>query len=383
MFRHRYIIAALLFFPISARAHIPGPYQVQPSRDVRVLLGSFDRFHISRLDLTLNGGIRFEGNSVFSLHCGQDRNGASYIEFGAGKKAIDRMDIYSPSGFLQVNGKLYRNNLTIYAKEQKCMVVNTVDMEKYLAGLINREMLPSWPEEALKAQAVASRSYAIYQMQANRNREFDVESTTQDQVYDGASSETAKSNRVVQTTRSEVLSFGAGPAKAYFHANCGGMTEVPESVWGTQSGQFRAVYCPYHKKERDRMSWSLSLSAKQVEQALRKITGLLPSSFLRLARLEAGAPNAHQRLNDVVVSDSKGNNIVVAAPLFRAALGNTKVKSTAFRVESQGDHYHIRGEGFGHGVGMCQMGARAMAEGGKKYQEILRHYYPHAKLSRL
>lgn len=383
MFWHRSIIAALLSFPLAAQASIPGPYQIQENRDVRVLLGSFQRFHISGLDLTLNGGIRFEGTSVFSLRCGHDQNGASFIEFGAGRKAIERLDVYSPSGFLQVNGKLYRNSITVLAKGENCLAVNTVDLEKYLAGLINREMLPTWPEEALKAQAVASRSYALAQMNASRNRDYDVESTTQDQVYEGAASETAKSNKAVDATKGLVLSFGMGPAKAYFHANCGGTTEVPESVWGTDNGQFRSVYCPYHKRERDRTRWSLSLTGKQIESALRKVAGLLPAGFLRLAKLEAGAPNANQRMNDVIVSDVSGNSIVVPAPLFRSALGNTKVKSTAFRVNPFGDGYAIAGEGYGHGVGMCQIGARAMAEEGKSYQDILRHYYPQAKLTRL
>lgn len=384
MFWHRSIIAASLLFPFLSQAAIQNPEIARSYQEIRVLLGTFHRVSLSGIDLTLNDGIRFEGSSIFSLRCGKDKNGTSYIEFGAGKKALDKLEVFSPSGFLHLNGKLYRNRLAISAKGERCTVVNTVDLNKYLAGLINKEMLPNWPIEALKAQAVASRSYALYQIRANRDREFDVESTTQDQVYEGASSETAKSNEAVLATQDLILSFhGQEPAKAFFHANCGGMTELPQSVWGQDSGPFRAVYCPYHKKERDKKRWSLSLTRTQIEGALRKISGLLPANFRRLAKLEDGAPNANRRLNDVIVSDVSGNSFVVPATQFRNAIGNTKVKSTSFRIAARGEHIHIYGEGFGHGVGMCQVGARAMAEEGKPYQEILRHYYPAAKIVRL
>lgn len=384
MFWHRSTIAALLLFPISSPALVEQPGSARTYKEVRVRLGTFHRVSLSGVDLTLNDGIRFEGSTIFSLRCGRDREGTSFIEFGAGRKALTKLEIYSPSGFLHLNGKLYRNRITVSAQGENCSVVNTLDLNKYLAGLINKEMLPNWPLEALKAQAVASRSYALHQIQASRDRDFDVESTTQDQVYEGAASETAKSNQAVLATQDLVLSFGGNqPAKAYFHANCGGMTEVPEAVWGNEAGRFRAVHCPYHKKERDRKRWSLSLTRAQIENALRKISGLLPANFRRLAKLEDGAPNASRRLSDVIVSDASGNNFVVPAAQFRSALGNTKVKSTAFRISAHGDRYEISGEGFGHGVGMCQVGARAMAEEGKAYQDILRHYYPTAKIVRL
>src|SRR5262249_35064818 len=148
----------------------------------------------------------------------------------------------------------------------------------------------------------------------------------------GADSETAKSTEAVEATRGMVLTFSDVPIKAYFHANCGGITEVPEFVWGGGIAGFRPVVCPYHRDKRTQKRWSLNLSKPQIEAALRKVAGILPKGFLRLAHLEAGAPNSSGRLSDVMISDNAGNTALVSANTFRNALGNTKVKSTAFHI---------------------------------------------------
>jgi stage II sporulation protein D len=375
----------LLFFaaPLGAQAAPSLPGNETAAKEIRVLIGTYSRATISGFDLLVNGGDRLRGEGHFNVRCGQAK-GAPFIDYGAGRMQRGRIEISAPGGFLRVNGKLYRSRLSILAKGNSCAVINTLDLEKYLAGLINKEMVPSWPLEALKAQAVASRTYALYQARENRRRDYDLESTTQDQVYDGASSETPRSSRAVAETRNQVLAFGDRPIKAYFHANCGGMTEVPEFVWGGgHQGQFRTVACPYHQREKYRRRWSVQVNRAQLESALRKVAGLIPRGFLRIAHLEAGAPNASQRLSDVLISDASGNNLIISANTFRNAVGNTKVKSTAFTIRKAADGYRIEGEGAGHGVGMCQVGARGMADEGKGYRQILRYYYPLAKIRTL
>jgi stage II sporulation protein D len=347
---------------------------------IRILLGTFPRFRLSGTDLLVGGTQTLSGESFLSLHCGQNKNGQGFVDYGGSRITAEKLEVASASGFFKLNSKLYRDRLTILPRASGCAVVNTLGIEKYLAGLINREMSPSWPIEALKAQSVASRSYAIYQMHQSKVREYDLESTTQDQVYDGAESETPRSNEAVESTRGMVLTFSDNPIKAYFHANCGGITEVPEFVWGGEIAGFRPVVCPYHKTKRDQKRWSLSLTKPQIEHALRKIAGLLPRGFVRLAHLEAGAPNSSGRLSDVMLSDISGNSALVSANVFRNAMGNTRVKSTAFHIVEDAHGVELDGEGYGHGVGMCQVGARAMAEEGKRYQDILAYYYPLAKI---
>jgi len=353
-------------------------------KTVRVMLGSHERGTVSGHDLTINNDIRLKGNSVFNLRCGTDLGSkAAYVEFGGGRRALGRLEISSPKGLLRLNERLYRDRLVIQAKGSRCVIINALDLEKYIAGVIAKEMSPSWPLEALKAQAIASRSYALFQMNAGRNREYDLESTTQDQVYEGAGAESARTVQAVEATRSLTLNFENTSIKAYFHANCGGVTEIPEFVWGGEAKAFRPVICPYHHRHRDRTNWSLRLTHEQIENALKKISGLLPRSFLRLASLEAGAPNESERLSDVAISDTQGNSLLVSANTFRNAIGNTRMKSTSFRVNRSPAGYTLEGKGNGHGVGMCQVGARAMAEEGRSFEQILRFYYPLAKIRRV
>lgn len=350
------------------------------------MLGNHARFNVSGENLLLNGTTRFAGSSVFNLRCGSEAgSGATYVEFGAGRRSIGKLEIVAPGGFLKLNDRLYRDRLVILPKSTHCVVVNSLDLEKYIAGVISREMAPGWPLEALKAQAIASRSYALYQMHASRNRDFDLESTTQDQVYEGAGSESPRTIQAVEATRGQALTYEGSSLKAYFHANCGGITEVPEFVWGGEAKAFRPVVCPYHKRERDRTHWTVHLTTEQIQNALKKIAGLLPRGFFRVASVAAGAPNASQRLSDVAVSDSRGNNLLVSANTFRNAIGNTKLKSTSFQVRRSpaSSTYTIEGQGNGHGVGMCQIGARVMAEEGRSSEQILQFYYPLAKIRRV
>jgi stage II sporulation protein D len=366
---------------------IPAPPQQvvkNKPKQIRVLLGSHLRFHVQGDELLLNGSMRLSGRSIFSLRCGKEQDsGATYVEFGAGRRALGSLEISAGRGDLRFNGRTYAGKLRIHSAGTYCTVVNELGIDRYIAGVIGKEMAPHWPIEALKAQAVASRSYALHQMSVNKGRDFDLESTTRDQVYEGTTGESPTTMMAAEATQGEVLDFGNEPLKAYFHANCGGVTEVPMFVWGGTGSAFRAVTCPYHKQDRDRSRWSLKVSLSQIEGALKKIVGTLPSGFRRLASLEAGAPNESRRLTDVAVSDSVGNSVLVSANTFRNALGNTKVKSTAFRIQRGSDGYILEGDGHGHGVGMCQIGARAMAKAGRMYEQILQFYYPLAKIRRL
>jgi stage II sporulation protein D len=384
--RSRFVPLALLLAVAPSRAHaIPRPPErPQPKQTtVRVLLGYHARAVIQGYDLQANGET-LPGTSIFNLRCGSEpESHVAYVEYGAGKRAVGRLELHAPGGFLSLNDRQYRAHLSVIPQGNACEITNTVDIEKYVAGVIAKEMAPGWPLEALKAQAVASRSYALFQTQANKQKDFDVENGTQDQVYEGSSSESPKTIMATEATRGQALVYGDSALKAYFHANCGGITEVPELVWGGEPRAFRAVVCPYHHKPRDHVAWSALITRSQIEGALRRIAGLLPRGFRKVASLAEGAPDGSHRLSDVTVSDSVGNTVLINSNTFRNALGNTRVKSTSFHIHKDHDGYRIDGEGNGHGVGLCQVGARAMAEEGKTYRQILQFYYPLAKIQPL
>jgi stage II sporulation protein D len=380
--RSRIVPLALALTAANAYAIPRRPSLVKESPQIRVLLGLHARAVVQGYDLNTNGDT-IPGSSVFNLRCGREPSGAGYVEYGAGRRAVGRLDVTSPTGFLRFNDRNYRSRLSVIPQGTACAVVNTVDLERYVAGVIAKEMAPGWPLEALKAQAVASRSYAYFQIQANKNKEYDLENSTQDQVYDGVAAESVKTLLATEATRGQALVYGNEALKAYFHANCGGITEVPELVWGGEAHAFRAVVCPYHKRARDRVSWSALITRTQIESALRRIGGLLPTNFLKVASLTEGAPDGSHRLSDVAVSDSAGNSVLISSNTFRNAIGNTRLKSTSFRIHRDPAGYRIEGEGNGHGVGLCQVGARAMAEEGKTYRQILQFYYPLAKIQPL
>ena len=124
---------------------------------VRVLLGFEKKSVIQGNDLFINGQ-KFPGTSVFNVRCGSEEDsGASFVEYGAGHRSVGRMEISSNTGVLRLNEQTYRDRFSIIARGSSCMIVNVVELEKYLSGVIGKEMSPSWPLEALKAQAVAAR----------------------------------------------------------------------------------------------------------------------------------------------------------------------------------------------------------------------------------
>lgn len=377
------VLPLLAALAANRAAALPSPPSFEPrgrSAQVRVLLGRHFRFTVAGENLLLGRTMPFPGENVFHVRCATAPSGAAYVEFGAGRRSYGQLEISVPEGALRIGGKRYRGRVTVLPRGPSCLVVNALGLEDYIASVIGREMSASWPMEALKAQAVASRSYAIFQAQANRSRDFDLEGSTQDQAYDGMGSESARTRRAAAATKGLALVYSNSALKAYFHANCGGATEVPELVWGGEAQAFRPVICPYHRHARDRQTWSIRLSREQIEGALRRITGLLPNSFRRLALLEPGAPDASGRLSDLSLSDPDGNTILLNSNTFRKAVGNGRLKSTAFQIRKEARGYVFEGEGHGHGVGLCQVGARAMAEEGKSFREILGFYYPLAKI---
>lgn len=335
---------------------------------IRVSIGVFSSLNIRGVDLVFDKDLPAPSNEL-SFQCDQ--------------RFSSPVSLHARGGFIFVNNKPYRGTLTLIPDNEGCLVVNTVEMEKYIAGLLNKEMLPSWPLEALKAQAVASRTYALYQREQNKKKFYDVESTTQDQVYDGADTESAKSNLAAQNTDGVVLTWKHHPVKAFYHANCGGRTESPEDVWGYKYGYFKPVICPYHKKPEDQKKWTLQLTVSALEKSLRKVSGLLPQNFIRVASVEPGTLNEGMRRQNIIVSDISGNSAQISANAFRNAVGNNKIKSTAFEIKRSGASLQIDGQGNGHGVGMCQVGAKVMASQGKTFRDILKYYYPLAKLERL
>jgi|688.fasta_scaffold27553_7 stage II sporulation protein D len=277
----------------------------------------------------------------------------------------------SPSDKLKMEQGIFRGALKWVRKERAFSVINYLSLEDYLLGTLGSEMSPSWELEALKAQAVASRTYALHMIQNPRNEEYDLEKTTQDQVYGGVEAENPRIKEAIFQTRNQILLFNKTPIKAFFHSRCGGSTETPQVVWNHQQGYpQKKVSCPYCIKFP--FVWQTIVKAEEI---LKAIGFTFPSTF----RMESAGRSPSGRLASLKVV-SGPHQTLLGADVLRSRLGYAKLKSAKFDWHQEGDEISFQGVGNGHGVGMCQWGARYLAQQGKNYREILSHYYPGATL---
>jgi stage II sporulation protein D len=278
---------------------------------------------------------------------------------------------------LQVNGKGYRGSIEVSLVDKGLLVVDELPLEEYLVGLINCEISSQWPIEAIKAQAVIARSYALYQMEARRNALYQLESSVMDQVYDGCDIEDSRAARGVRETAGEVLTFDGKIIQAFYHSSCGGHTEASENVWGYPLPYLEGVECTYCLTA-GAGKWDQVMPVKKIE-AFLKNSGY-PVAGLR--EIKVGRRNKSGRLNDLTLISSRGSTIISAVN-FRKAIGYSVIKSTNLDVKMSGDEVIFSGVGYGHGVGLCQWGAKQRADDGFSYREILAYYYPGTQLERL
>ncbi len=269
-------------------------------------------------------------------------------------------------GALSVNGIKVRGEVAAVATAQGLVLVNVIALEDYLKGVLGSEMPPQFPLEALKAQAVAARTYALERKLEQLGQPFHLSSSVLSQVYGGLAAEDPRTLEAVEATRGEVLTFQLQPIEAYFHASCGGRTESGLQALGRDLPYLKPVSCPCGKLPNTR--WSLELSEAEARSALGrtselKVLGRTPTG--RARRVELGGGRS------------------VDAVTFRERIGYQKVKSLEFDVEPEKHGWKLEGKGFGHGAGLCQWGAKVLAERGQGYREILAHYYPGTELQTL
>jgi stage II sporulation protein D len=291
-------------------------------------------------------------------------------------RAMRRLTVSAPV-FIQLNGKKYRGSVEISPADKGMLVVNELPMEDYLAGLINCEISSQWPMEVIKAQAVVARSYAIFQRESRKYAIYHLESTVIDQVYDGCAIEDSRAVRGVRETSGEVLTYNNNVIQAFFHSNCGGHTESSENVWGYAFPYLQGIDCSY----------CLSAPSAKWEQTLTldRIESLLRSSGYQvegLRDIKTGRRNRSGRVTDLTLIGIK-ERLTISTVSFRKAIGYTLIKGTNFDVRIAGNDAVFTGIGYGHGVGLCQWGAKQRAGDGFDYREILTYYYPGTRLKKI
>ena len=285
--------------------------------------------------------------------------------------------VAASGGSLIANGKGFRNAVEILALDRGILVVNELPLEDYLAGIINCEISSQWSMEAVKAQAVVARSYAVFQREARKSMPYHLESSVLDQVYGGSDLEDSRAVRGVRETAGEVVTYNGKVIQAFFHSSCGGHTEASHNVWAFGFPYLQGVDCRYCMASPS-IAWEQTLSLKKIESLLKKsgygISGL--RGIVPLSR------NASGRIDTLSIVFDRGS-INIAAVEFRKTVGYSVIKSTSFEVRSSGENLVFSGVGYGHGVGLCQWGAKKRAEDGFSYREILTYYYPGTALDRI
>ncbi len=301
----------------------------------------------------------------------------------------------SPTGLLSVDKGQTQNKylgkilISTSTDAQRCDVINEIDMESYLSTLLAKEMNSKWPVEALKAQAVAARTYALHKIYSKEVSKlhgsevpFDLESSEKHQVSGGFLDETPNTRAAAMGTAGEVLVNDRGElSPVFFHAKCGGHTRLPEQVWQNSVHGYQAVEDPYCN-DHGKPSWRTEISTERLEKFVNwsKDKGYFHPK--RAPRAGEGIKVQDDRWSTNRLRVSYGDTTaLMEKSVFRRYFGRSELRSNNFHIRyaATGDIV-LEGNGHGHGVGLCQMGALEMATRGFNHKQILAHYFPKMKL---
>ncbi len=311
---------------------------------------------------------RLNNKIILSLDSNKDK----YYEISNNKSLIIRS---SDRRGIWINSKRYSGKINIVFRNNKILVINVLGVEKYLNSVVGSEMPHKWHIEALKAQAIASRTYAL---KKTNNGLYDIDSTQTNQVYNGLESSTFKTRRAVRETRSLVITYKNKLINALFHSSSGGMTENSEAVW-SDPYPYLVTVKDFDQKN-PKIRWNKEVSKSELKEIFPIIGGIQQIEVLNIT--ETG------RIKNLKITGTFGDKVITGKE-FRSKLG---LKSTLFRPTISEDFYDkkdlnnqsniqfhpfliISGMGAGHGVGMSQWGARYMADKGYKANQILKYFY--------
>ena len=273
-------------------------------------------------------------------------------------------------GEFQFEDVRWRGKVQVNRRGSQLQLIAVLDMESYVAGVVNAEVLPGWPEASLKAMAVAARTYTHWRRASRRKADWDVTADVSSQVYRGGEARRPVL-RAVSATRGQILRYGGKPAATYYHACAAGRTVPAQEVWGRSYPYLKSVVSP--DLACNRVNWDSRLATSDAGRRLglgtlvkAKIIAFQPSGRVKSVRMWGRSGKKDFKVQDL-----------------RKALGWDVVRSSDFRLRvANGKILVIRGHGSGHGVGMSQWGARGLALKGKDYAQILAHFYPGTVLKR-
>ena len=399
----------------SSKTTAPQPKPVVESTDT-VRIGI--REGQGRVSLTSPQGLGiYRGNSLWKKSAANvpvtvTLSGTDLALNGTAGKGNLRVRSLGKDGVIKItDGYTYRGDLELMKSPGRwgITVVNVLPVEQYLYGVVGKEMSPSWSEEALKAQAVAARTYAIAHKRRFSQRGFDLTDDTSSQVYAGVGGESPAVIKAVNATKGEILTYQGKPIDAFFFSTAGGWTENSENVWGTYIPYLRGVSDTSNKMPGYR--WAVTTTPEKMETKLAaagkgvgKIKSITLSPLAKRPMTESDR-GVSGRVQSLIIHGTKGN-VTVKGLAFQSIFG---LRSTLFDFYSgkgtapdpdtgkvarkrdftvkAGQPLTIYGFGWGHGLGMSQYGAYQMAQehAGERdyYRKILTHYYTGTEIKKL
>lgn len=329
--------------------------------------GDYRIYSLPLLEL-LKEGANLNKVTVEPTYSGMSMEGEQFKIYGIKIRTDDTTDIC-------INDRKFRGEMDIIrTRELRVLVINHLDIEDYIGGVLYHEVSHWWPMEALKAQAIAARTFAIYKSLEAVNKEYDLRSDIYSQVYGGKTAERFRTVRAVEETAGKILVYKQEILPAYYHATCGGHTENASLLWNTSPEPLKGRPCRYCEMS-PHFNWFRKLSLDSVEKCLNEAGYKIRD----IKEIETSPRDASGRVKTVSVIDSLGVE-KMPANKFRLAIGPNVVKSANFTVRVQDGDAIFEGKGWGHGVGMCQWGAYFMARRGLETADILRFYYPGARI---
>ena len=305
--------------------------------------------------------------------------------------------------------RTYRGRLQFMPRDNGLTIINRVNLEEYLYGVIPSEMEPVWLAEALEAQAIAARTYAISHKNAYNNRGFDLLPTIASQVYGGVRAERLTTNAAVDATRGQILTYNGKPISAFYTGNNGGYSASSQDIWGNNIPYLQAVpdkllpaqnapmdpeelaewltsrpptySCNPKYSAPSHYRWTAWISRIEIERRLRlgpKLGRI--NSIMITGRSTAGV------VTEVTIHGTNGQ-YTLTGDAIRSKLGglrsNMFIMEPKLGADGSPEYFIYNGGGWGHGVGLDQSGAAGMAADGYKCIEILNHYYTGAELEKL
>ena len=417
---------------------------------IRVLISKNNNIRIRSdrsIPLTINGKI-FLNKKIKGLTL-KNENDRKILYFDKNKQKI--YDLKSNQKFeirssdrrgIWVGKKRFAGKINLFVLDNEILIVNELRLEKYLSSVVGSEMPTKWPMEALKAQAIASRTYALKQ---KGNKLFDIDSTQRNQVYNGLESRTNKTGKAVKSTRSLVLIYENKLINALFHSSSGGMTENSEDVWENQYPYLSSV--KDFDKNNSKLRWEKRFSNAELQKLFPRIGGIKQIEILditntgRVKNVNIQGDHGSDQISGVEIR--KRMNLKSTLVRFKLIEDNKNkfdsdnIKMSTTTLENKPETYIVKegdslyniaakykvnlleivdlnsikdpsiininqilliprnpsnnspttekilvvsGYGSGHGVGMSQWGARHMANKGAKAEEILKHFYKGVKI---